>query len=94
MVFSCYNLLSEHNFILHLDIYRMTEPSQHEEETTGITIPIEIPNKNPVLKLSKSMYNLVSKAPGTTISSICALFIVIILAATMPTILKSYNNCS
>lgn len=54
----------------------------------------EIPNSSPTIKLTKSLYEMISKSPGTAISSIAALFIVIILAITIPSIFASSQTCS
>ena len=36
-------------------------------------------NTNPLIRLSKSVYDSISRSPGTAIQSICGLFTVIIL---------------
>lgn len=46
----------------------------------------EVVNKNPTLHLSKSLYEIASKSPAATISSIAALFIVVILSIVIPSI--------
>lgn len=44
----------------------------------------EVVNTNPTLHLSKSLYEIASKSPTAAISSIAALFIVIILSIVIP----------
>lgn len=60
---------------------------------------MEIENTNVTLHQSKSfyerLYDFASKSPGATISSVCALFITIILAVTIPTLLSGkFCNCN
>ena len=59
---------------------------------------MNIDNTNVSLHPSKSfyerLYDFASKSPGATVSSICALFITIILAVTVPTLLSGkFCNC-
>lgn len=53
----------------------------------------EIENKKPTITLTKSLYEMISKSPGTAISSIAALFIVIILAIVIPTLFVNKQSC-
>ena len=59
---------------------------------------MDIDNANVSLHPSKSfyerLYDFASKSPGATVSSICALFITVILAVTVPTLLSGkFCNC-
>lgn len=47
-------------------------------------IILEQANKTPSISRSKSIIDLIQRAPGTAISSIAALFIVIILSIVIP----------
>jgi len=67
----------------------MTESKQ---QTT-----IELENLNPTVHVSKSFYERIyeqaSESPFGAISSICALFIVIILAITIPLLFQNNSSC-
>lgn len=59
---------------------------------------LEVENASVNLPHSKTfyerIYEMATKSPGATVSSICALFITIILAVTIPTLLSGkFCNC-
>lgn len=59
---------------------------------------VELENSNPQIKLSKSfyqsLYDIASKSPAAAISSICALFITVILAIVIPVLFAPCKNSS
>ncbi len=65
---------------------------------TDRTTNLDIDNTSVNLPHSKTfyerIYEMATKSPGATVSSICALFITIILAVTIPTLLSGkFCNC-
>lgn len=85
MVFIVYNLLSVSLIILAGKLSRMNDRQETPEEgTTG------------KMSLSKSVYEkldqLMNKSPTTVITSICALFIVIVLSLTIPLYFPSKSS--
>lgn len=65
----------------------MSEPNKKEGSELKESIELkEVLNTAPTVRLSKSLYEIASKSPAATISSIAALFIVIILSIVIPTL--------
>ena len=53
----------------------------------------DVENK-PKMSISRSFYELITKSPMGAISSIAALFIVIILSITIPILFTPKSNCT